>query len=64
MRSSRRVFIGYAGAAGVVATSRMPALASAGDTIGVALIGCGRQGRSVAAGMKELPGVRIAAVCD
>lgn len=67
MRTSRRKFIGYAGAAGAVqfmATSRTPALASAGESVSIALIGCGRQGRGVAAQFAKLPGVRIAALCD
>ncbi len=64
MRPSRRRFIGSAGAAGVIAAARIPAFASANDSISVALIGCGRQGRGVAAQLAKLPGVRIAALCD
>jgi predicted dehydrogenase len=34
------------------------------DVLRVGLIGCGRQGRSVAKAMAAVPGVEIAAVCD
>jgi len=66
---SRRDFLGRAGAAGAVvaAQSARPlwaADAAPQDAISVALIGCGSQGQSVARSMAEVPGVRVAAVCD
>ena len=64
MVASRRRFMGWVGAAGVTAMSQPGARAAANDEVAVALVGCGRQGRSVAKLLSELPGVRIATVCD
>jgi len=38
--------------------------AAAADSLAVALIGCGSQGRSVARAMAQVPGVTLAAACD
>ncbi|MFM7208089.1 MAG: Gfo/Idh/MocA family protein [Planctomycetaceae bacterium] len=63
MSPSRREFIRVAGATGVALASS-PGRAAAADDVVVALIGCGGQGRSVARACKELPGVRLAYLCD
>jgi predicted dehydrogenase len=67
-KTTRRVFLGatvpaaLAGAKALAeATAPKP---GANDTITMALIGCGGQGRYVMGRFQKLPGVRIAAVCD
>ena len=60
--SRRRFLATAAGSAATVAS--VSGGGTANDTLAVALIGCGSQGRNVARAMAQVPGVRLAAVCD
>ena len=59
--SRRRLLVAAGGAAAMMPASGS---AAAADSLAVALIGCGSQGRSVARAMAQVPGVTLAAACD
>jgi len=62
--SRRRLLHGAAAGLASAAVAPRSASASAADGLAVGLIGCGGQGRNVAAALAGLPGVRVAWVCD
>ena len=61
---SRRQLLAAATAGTVATVAPASGRAAASDSLAVALIGCGSQGRNVARAMAQVPGVRIATVCD
>jgi predicted dehydrogenase len=61
---SRRRLLAAATAGGATAMMPSSGRAAAVDSLTVALIGCGSQGRSVARAMAQVPGVTLAAACD
>jgi len=67
---SRREFLkqnGLAGAGLVLGTAgllRAEELANKPDTLHIAIIGCGLQGRTLLDAMADIPGIRVRCVCD
>ena len=61
---SRRRLLAATTAGTVATVAPASGRAAANDSLAVALIGCGSQGRNVARAMAQVPGVRIATVCD